>query len=402
MKSVSNLFEYVAREGDATFSERRFCPVDSLCLSLFSYLPLADYIDSGFEKSYTLRELCGLYLIYQEECEAKYARRFSVGHTRFFRLAAKSRRFGDLRVTGYRELYDEREQMQFAALTVSHKESHFLSFRGTDDSLVGWKEDFNMSFLSATPSQLTASRYLSEAAEAFPNGKLFLGGHSKGGNLALFAAANAPSEIQARFGGIFAHDAPGFSESFFRTEGYRRIHARCRAFVPQTSIVGMILSTALSARVVHSESKGLLQHDPYSWTVEGCDFAYEKDTDLYSRFVDRTLSAWLSEMDLAHREAFVDALFELLTATEAKTVGDLTRRMTRSLTLISKKQKQMDEQTRQMLKNTVERLFSIAWERVREDSGIAEKESEVRAKLTEAYRPVRERIALLFEEKKEK
>ncbi|MBR6530240.1 MAG: DUF2974 domain-containing protein [Clostridia bacterium] len=390
-----NVIDYVKEYGAYTFEERAFCEVDSLCLSLLSYLPLSAYVQEGFESEYTLQSLCGLYLVYQEECEAAYNRRFALGNTAFFKAMARSTRFSSLRITGFADRHDEERQMQFAALTVLAPDFHFISFRGTDDTLVGWKEDFNMSFLCATPSQLAAAKYLESAANILPAKPIYVGGHSKGGNLAVFAAASVSREVQLHLGGIFAHDAPGFLSEFLTGEGYLTVHAICHGFIPQTSVIGMLLGDFGKSTVVHSDTLGLLQHDPYSWQVEGGAFVREDATDAHSRYVDKTLCTWLAGMDLSAREQFVDAVYELLSSTEASSVGELTRQMARSLSRVYRRYKDMDDKTRSVLREMTERLFSAAWKSLNVESALQEKRADLRRRISEAYEPIRDKLSLL-------
>lgn len=394
-----NLFEYLNEYGQDSFEVRPFCEVDSLCLALVSYLPLADFLDASFPQEYSLQQLCGLYLIYETECEAAYNRRFAKQNTRFFRQLGKSARFSSLRVTDFCDRRDKESQMQFAALTVKAPAFSFVSFRGTDDTLVGWKEDFNLSFLSATPSQLAAAEYAKKIA-AHTEGELYFGGHSKGGNLAVFAAANLAET--ARVAGVFSHDAPGFLPDFLASQGYHSVADKCVFFVPQTSVIGLLLENAQTPVVIHSATHGLLQHDPYSWQVTGEAFVRHETLNRQSRYIDRTLSLWLSEMDAGHREVFVDAVYELILATDAENVGELAQKMARSLTAIKERHAQMDEDTRRILKSTMERLFSLAWETLRLESGMKEKEQEFRRALEENLIPLREKIGALWEEGSQK
>lgn len=402
-----NLFDYLKSYGGTPMSELPFGAVDSLCLSLVSYLPLGEHVKQGFSEHYRLQELCGLYLIYQQECEARYIGTMARGNTEFFRLMGKSARFRDLSVTGICEEYCEDEQKQFAALTVSAEDFHFLSFRGTDGSLVGWKEDFNMAFLSCVPSQQAAVRYLEEASRSLTYGTLMLGGHSKGGNLAVFAAANATAPTRDRIEAVYAHDSPGFLPEILKMQGYQETASRRHAFVPQTSIIGLLLDSGDEERVIRSKQHGLLQHDPYTWQVDGTDFVYENEVSRAGRYIDRTLGEWLLKMDVEAREAFVESVYELLLVCEAQSVNELPAAILRSLPKIRERHQDMDEESRVLLREALELLLVAARENYQQDVNARRENSKLLGKVRtasapvrDALNPIRDALASLFPPKK--
>lgn len=218
---------------------------------------------------------------------------------------------------------DHDRDMQFAAVTLDLPDgAHFIAFRGTDNTIVGWREDFNMAFESPVPAQTAAAAYLTEAAAALP-GPLILGGHSKGGNLALYAAAHAEPAVQARIRAIYSFDGPGLDDATMASDGYAAIAPRIRSFIPQSSVVGLLLAYHPQYTVVKSDAVGLLQHDTFTWQLLGSRFTEVSQVDAGSQLVNQTVHTWLSRVTPEQRRRFVDTLFDLLEASGATTMKEL-------------------------------------------------------------------------------
>ena len=199
----------------------------------------------------------------------------------------------------------------------------FVAYRGTDDTIVGWKENFNMSFMHPVPAQTEALSYL-ESVAAERSESIYAGGHSKGGNLAVYALSKAPDEIKERVACAFNNDGPGFNREFISSEDYAQTRDRIRTLVPQSSVVGMLLEHEESYEVVESTQTGLLQHNGFSWRVSGGRFIHLDTVTKESRRIDRTLKRWLSEMSVEKRRRMVDSLFDILVSNNAKTLTDLS------------------------------------------------------------------------------
>ena len=228
------------------------------------------------------------------------------------RQAAQSTRFGFSRLYLYRDLLIPEQETQFAAVTFLLDDgSAFLAFRGTDYSLVGWKEDFNMSFQQTVPAQRLALQYVRDVAAEYL-APLRLGGHSKGGNLAVFAAARCGPMLQKRILEVYNHDGPGFTEYMMGDPGYVALVPRIKTYVPQSSVIGMLLEHEEPYTVIRSKTVSLLQHDPYSWEVMGRDFVQMQQITKESRFVDATIKTWFADMTNQERNQLVDVMFALL------------------------------------------------------------------------------------------
>ena len=239
---------------------------------------------------------------------------------------AHSVRFGGMLLNGYCELMDDAREQQFAALTVELGDgSIYLSYRGTDDTIVGWKEDFNMSFLSAVPAQVKAAEYAGAVARACPRRALRIGGHSKGGNLAAWAAIYLPAELQKdRLLSAYNNDGPGFAQDMLDTPEYRRVADKLHTYIPESSIVGVLLEHAEDYAVIDSANRSIMQHEPLSWSVVGTRFVHLGQRSQMGRLSDDVLREWIGSMTPAEREQFTDALFDVLSLSgKARTLDDL-------------------------------------------------------------------------------
>ena len=244
-------------------------------------------------------------------------------------------RFRDMRLCSFvrRALPEQTEQ--FSALTVLLPDgTAYVSYRGTDDTLYAWKEDCMMALSGAVPAQRDAADYLRTVAAALP-GALRVGGHSKGGNLAVYAAAQADASIQSRITDIYNNDGPGFDEGFLASPGYPAIRDKILTLLPQFSIVGtLLLQDSGNCTVVRSNRFGIPAHDGFNWGVRGTAFLRSDALSRSSRAFDVTMEQVLGEMDMAQRREFIDTLFRLLSASGAVTLSDINeRRLRKSLSI---------------------------------------------------------------------
>lgn len=252
-----------------------------------------------------------------------------------FALAA-SPRFRTMCAHDYLSLFDAEQETQFAAMTFTAKKQFvYVGFRGTDTSLAGWKENFNMAFADAVPAQHQAARYL-EVIAAKTTGPLYVGGHSKGGNLAEYAALKASSETQARIERVFIHDGPGFKEGTFSDKDYEPLQGRVHKTIPTESFVGILLESQAPVHVVKSRAKGLDQHSVFSWEVDDAldDFAYAGEMPESTKLMAESLRAWLARFDDREREAVVESVFRAIEASGADDAGDLLSGGSKSIAIL--------------------------------------------------------------------
>lgn len=316
---MGNLFDYLSWRGDLTFEQVPFGPVDALILSTLSYIRFDGLVPGGPESPVLLGRAAEDFLALPP---SRRGRCRCEDDQTLLRALANAPRFSRLGLCCYADRFVPKEETQFSALSVLLEDgSAYLAFRGTDGTLVGWKEDFNLSFLDVVPAQLEAAEYVQDFAGRF-SGPLRLGGHSKGGNLAVAGAALAGMKVRDRIRSVWSFDGPGLSGYLLARPGYQELLTRIRSFVPKSSVVGLLLAHEEPHTVVDSDQEGLFQHDPYSWQVLGPDFVCLEEVTPGSRLIDRTLKSWLAGLTNQQRETVVDTLYELLSSGDARTVKE--------------------------------------------------------------------------------
>ena len=352
---MADIFDYLLWRGDLSLDAVPLNAVDTLILSELSYLDLTGLVPGDFQYPVPLRVTADAMLA-MPDAEKRVRVKKDLD---LLAACGQAPRFRDLRLLFYRSELLPEKQSQFAAVTwLLPKGEALITYRGTDLTLTGWKEDFNMSFQSSVPAQEKALWYL-EAFARVHTGPLILAGHSKGGNLAVYAAARCQPGVRDRIRAVYNHDGPGFQASALADPGFREIMPQVRTFVPQSSVVGMLLEHEEPYSVIRSRQLSLLQHDPYSWEVQGGDFIRMEEIDANSRFLDSTIKAWLAQTTLEERNAFVDAVYELLSLGQSDDLRDviLPRNVLRYLRQLS-----TDEQLRSVIAREFADLFRTAME----------------------------------------
>jgi hypothetical protein len=314
--------DYIEWRGDLSLEQIPFGDVDYLIMCRLSYIEFADVVSGNFDKEpVRLRDAVerAAYLI--EEDEGRSINRAE--DEQLLKSLAESRRYEEILLHGYVDIYEEESQEQFCAMTLLLPDGTVLVvYRGTDKTLVGWKEDFNMIFCENVPSQRDAVYYLNEAVKRFL-GKIRITGHSKGGNLAMYAAAFCEEAVQERILEIRNLDGPGFNEQLVNAPQFQRIKDRMRTYIPQSSVVGMLMEHAAEFSIVKSDSIGIFQHDLYSWVTTRDGFVLMEKLTNSSIFIDRTIKNWLAAMSREQREKFIDGIYSVLGASDSKTLREL-------------------------------------------------------------------------------
>lgn len=358
---MANLLDYLDWRGDLTLAQAPFNEVDNLILAEVSFVDFGGIVPPpGMGESVPLRTAA----------EAFFAR-FSQGEKidmgvlvpdaipEMLRKMAESRRFGDMGLNCFVDWLDAERGEQFAALAVETGDGRvYLSFRGTDDTLAGWKEDFDLSWLPEVPAQKKAAQYTAEVARQYPRRRLLLGGHSKGGNLAVYAGVFCPAAVQRRIDTVWSNDGPGFRDDFLDLPQHRRLGDRIVSIVPKSSVVGMLLEHEDPYTVIKSRQLGIFQHDPYSWEVQGGGFVVLDQVTQGSRKLDETLKAWLEALTPTDREVFLDGLYQALAGTQARSLDDLAQ--PKNLYTVFQGLTRLDEGTRLSIARTLGLLAKSA------------------------------------------
>ena len=362
---MANILDYIAWRGDLDFGNVPLNEVDALILCQLSYMKLDGLVPESFASKYgkgiTLKEASRAF-----SSAPDYEDRSNVGalinplSVELLKEAGKSRRFGKLELSGFINKIDESNDEQFSAMTFSCKEGwNFIAYRGTDDTIVGWKEDFKLAYMDSVPAQLDALDYL-RRAQASMKGSFYLGGHSKGGNLALYSAAKSEAKMQKRILAVFDNDGPGFPEEFFGSEGYLAISGRLRTFVPRLSIVGMLFSNGGNFITVENDLKDMvMQHDPFSWQTGPQSFIECEGPGDESRFVGKTLNEWFRSLSTEEKKVFVESVFQILAGSKAKTNFELTKNWFDSLVGMKKSFDSLPKSSHETMRKNIQLLLKI-------------------------------------------
>ena len=350
---MTNVLDYIKWRGDLTFSQDGPNEVDALIFSALAYIRYGGAVEEKPEEPVTLREAANAFL----EREDYAGRIRTKNDLELLRTAGQSIRFGLSKICGYTDRYIPEEETQFAAMSFLLDDgSAFIAFRGTDETLVGWKEDFNMSFQEVIPSQKLAQQYIEGFARQCSM-SMRICGHSKGGNLAVFGAARSPQEVQQRIVEVYNNDGPGFSEFLMGDQGYREIVPRIRTFVPQSSVIGMLLEHEEPYTIIRSNQVSILQHEIYSWEVVGKSFVPMEEITVDSRFLNLTIKNWANQMTVEERNQVVDTLYALLNSGDVKTAADIfhPRNIRRYIRAVSS-----DDGIRKLLSGELKSLMAAA------------------------------------------
>lgn len=357
---MPNVFDYLEWRGDLTLEDAPLNEVDALIFCMLSYVDLDGIVPQNpRDKGMTLRAAAAEYW-FTHDTSATRPLGFILPADVLvlFRRMAKCARYKDLLLTGYQNRLCEQRDMQFAALTVRlPRDGMFVAFRGTDDSIVGWREDFNLSHMDAIPSQTQAVAYLN-ALDLTPETVLSVGGHSKGGNLAVWGSVHASESVKRRMREVFCFDGPGFSDGTIRSRAYRDMADRIRVFMPDNSLVGLLLDHDDRYTVVRSSRRGLAQHDGLSWEVLGSGFDYADQLSKRSLHTDAVIKERLQSMSFDERRELVRLMFLLLEATGAKTLSELYSGKYRGILCMLKAYRDMPAEERRLAAYLWNKLFS--------------------------------------------
>lgn len=353
-----NMLDYLQEFGDIPFSQRHFCTADAILLSQLVYCKF-DGLIMGDDPVYMKDllndpELDGLF------SDPKYER----DNKNLFARMTMGRRFCDLRLSEYVNIVDKETETQFSAITFTLPEDVcFVAFRGTDESLVGWKEDINLSFMDEVPGQNYSVMYLEEAASRI-KGDFYVGGHSKGGHLAIYSSMHSPEQLQNRLINIYCLDGPGFMEKMVDREGYGRIRDRIVKLIPQSSLIGLLQEKDNNYSVVRSSTWGLHQHNMYTWQIVNG----EPEPDILrdgSRFAANTINSWMLQLDKEHRERSADVIYQVLNSCEADNRVDFMSNFTGNMGQVLTAFRELDPEMAELLRGLMNSLMGDAKQNLR-------------------------------------
>ncbi len=347
---MANINDYLLWRGDIELSkDYPLNEIDSMILARFSYLRF-DKIK--MEKIETIESISNKMKNLSNE-EFLYN-----GDKELITNLGTSIRFKDMIVTDYIKHSDSKTEKQFGAISIhiSPKEV-YISYIGTDNTIYGWKEDFNMAFMENVPCQIEGKEYLENVAKKYMNKKIRIGGHSKGGNVAIYSAITTNAKIQNRIIKVDNFDGPGFNKKIVNEYEKGEILDKIETYIPQDSIIGRLLNHKEKITISHSLEKGIYQHDIYSWQVlKDKMLKSEKNTES-SEIFNKTLDNWLETTTEEQRKIMVDSIFEVILSTKAESFADITKSITVNLPIILKKYKEISEEDKKVVMDMLKVIF---------------------------------------------
>ena len=361
---MKNMLDYIKEFGHVSFEERAFSEIDALVLTELEYLPLEKVVpsDENGEIFVTVKEIAEYMQEHKQELFDENPMMITQERHEVSQVIADAPRFQSLKFFGVVSEWDKDTTKQFAAVTVEVEPSvRLVVFRGTDETLIGWKEDFLMTYSPLVAAQTDAKEYLAKQASLF-DGDLMVSGHSKGGNLAIYAAATQEEDVQLRIVDIFCFDSPGLYRSVLETKGYQNIVPLAMRYIPQDSLVGLMLESEVPYVIVKSNATGAMQHSAMTWEIEDGQFIKMEKLTKNSQLNDQTLKKWTESVSDEELELFWNVFFELLFSVGIDTVNDLYGQFMHYVQEFLKAAGNMDEEKRELLTRIALLLVSTRFE----------------------------------------
>ena len=361
---MKNMLDYIKEFGHVSFEERAFSEIDALVLTELEYLPLEKVVpsDENGENFVTVKEIAEYMQEHKQELFDENPMMITQERHEVSQVIADAPRFQSLKFFGVVSVWDKDTTKQFAAVTVEVEPSvRLVVFRGTDETLIGWKEDFLMTYSPLVAAQTDAKEYLAKQASLF-DGDLMVSGHSKGGNLAIYAAATQEEDVQLRIVDIFCFDSPGLYRSVLETKGYQNIVPLAMRYIPQDSLVGLMLESEVPYVIVKSNATGAMQHSAMTWEIEDGQFIKMEKLTKNSQLNDQTFKKWTESVSDEELELFWNVFFELLFNAGIDTVNDLYGQFMHYVQEFLKAAGEMDEEKRELLTRIALLLVSTRFE----------------------------------------
>jgi hypothetical protein len=354
---MGTIIEYLGEYGDCSFSELSFNDVDSLILCQLAYLKFDGIVPDikDREPFVTIEDISS-----SKDRNNLFAdERYEHDNRALFEGILSGKRFRKMLVGCYVNLIDTEWETQFSAVTfIMEDGAVYVAFRGTDETIVGWKEDFNMAFMSPIPGQKYSVEYLNGVADKIQS-DFYVGGHSKGGNLAMYSAMYCDENVRRRIKKVYSMDGPGFRPEILSGGKYENIEDKVVKILPHSSLVGMLFERDIHFQVVESITYGIAQHNPYTWRVEQGDFVRVDELGEGARFMDEALNEWILSLSEEQLHTFVDTFYQIICASQAQDLIELSNDRKKCLSAVRTAAKGVDMQTQTAIKEICRSLFEI-------------------------------------------
>ena len=360
---MSHIVSYIKRQQEKTFQDEPFNEVDALVLAQFIYLKLDGIVPTVSEK----KEAVYLYeLADNMDYEKVFAdERYRKDNTELFEAMAESRRFRRMRMNYFSDITSVLAETQFSAMTVFLEEGPtVIIYRGTDETMVGWKEDFNMCFKEPVTGQSLSALYLQQVSELL-EGDFTVLGHSKGGNFAIYASMNVEEKVQNRISKVYSFDSPGFRPEILESVDFEKIKDRIIKYLPHSSLFGVLMQSKENYQIVECFSIGLLQHNPYNWQVSGNEFKKLDKLDRGSIFLSETYNEWLYSLNDEELHAYSEIWYHIMQEAKITTMLEIAKEPGKSLVSLIDAIRETDDKTKEMAKELAHGLIEVAKENIR-------------------------------------
>lgn len=356
---MANMMDYLDWRGDLSFAAAGFNEVDNLILAQLVYVDFEGIVPgTDSEETISLKDASELF--WKSHTEEEILSRVSMTKSAAFVMQkmAETERFRKVKLSKYVNDISDEEQSQFSVVCVTlPDDSLYVAFSGTDNTIVGWRENFNMGYLSETPGQLKAVEYLNRVVSEAQK-EVRVGGHSKGGNLSVYASVKCEPWIQDKITAVYSNDGPGFNQSMIESEAYQRMLSKIKTILPESSIVGMLLEHQEKYEVVRSSQSGIQQHDAMSWEVLGTSFVYVDHVAAQSIVLDETMKSWLYQLDDEEREQIVDTVFSMLEEADIRTVDDFYNSKWKKVQELMKAKSKLPAETQKLFSKALKLLWN--------------------------------------------
>ncbi len=354
---MAHIVDYLKKYGNKPFKQYAFNEVDALILAQFSYLKFNELVPKLTEQKdlisiEEMNETMDENVVFSDE-------RYRKDNKALFEGMLSGIRFKSMKCGYFADILDENVETQFSAITCFPEGTlPVVVFRGTDENIVGWKEDFNMAFRNPVAGQQLAVLYINQVGLRIKD-NFIVCGHSKGGNFAVYASMNALPSIEERIETIYSFDGPGFRAELLKSDQYSKIESRVKKLIPKSSLVGMLLASHEEYRVVESSSLWLFQHNPYSWLTKQGNFKYTNDIYKGTKFRNQSLNEWILGLNDDELNTFINTLFSILEGSEAKTTIEVAMDWKKSMAGMIGVMQQLDSKSKESMHTIFQQFFDI-------------------------------------------
>lgn len=356
---MSNIIDYIKKNHHRSFKELPLNEVDIAIINELSYLPIGEALSTTFKKQFiSIKQLNEENRLFFKKTNYNFMT--TKERVQLYEVIVDSNRFIDIEIGYYVNDVNLAIEQQFSAMvfrlpSINHTQ---IVFRGTDDSLIGWKEDAKMTYMKTIPSHQSALNYLTIFLKEW-EGQVVVSGHSKGGNLALYATCMIQKSLQKKITAIYTFDSPGHYQSLLDASSYHNIKHKIISIIPKESIVGVMLKPDLDSKIVESKSFGFFQHNISQWQVKENQFLPAKDTTLISKALEDTFKLWQEELSHDELETFFNIFFDLFFDIGVVSLDDIKKNKRKNLAHLFKEIVNLKPKEKKIMRKSLRTMIKI-------------------------------------------